>query len=223
MVHLNYQYGNSAAIVTLSNYNVLIDSGFSVYPTLRAKNLINSFQYTLITHLHDDHVGSLSVLILHRKLMPDSEKLTIIYPDEDFKEDLIRFLSHSLGTVEDYVHFKPITDFPEITAVDTKGQHVPNMQTWAYCFKENEQIIAYSGDLGNSDTVYNTLKPFAGEYDITVFHELTFLEGIKSHTFYTELEKYKGICAIYGYHCDPSLRANDLSIPLVFDHKDFLH
>lgn len=220
----DFKYGNSSAIVKLKDHEVLIDCGNVVYSTLRRKNLENSFKYVLITHLHDDHVGSLSSLLIHRFKFKGAGPINIIYPDEEFKNELRALLTFSLGpnpeAIFNWIH---IDEIDGIVAIDTFGKHIPGMRSYSYYFVEYDEILAYSGDVANGDILYKELEKYSANRNITVFHEITFGDDdIKVHTSYKKLEKYKNIGEIYGYHCDPTKRPVDLKIPLVFDHKEFL-
>ncbi len=83
--------GNSAAIVTLNDKNILIDCGFTTFQTLQEKNLTGSIDYILITHLHGDHVGSLPSFLAYCDVV--HEKLPeIIYPSEALRKDIDHFL-----------------------------------------------------------------------------------------------------------------------------------
>jgi|GEM_PF-5625027 len=67
---LDYQFGNASMIIDLPT-RVLVDCGPSIYPKLMEKNLLETFDYLLLTHLHGDHVGSIfQVQALYRVLKP---------------------------------------------------------------------------------------------------------------------------------------------------------
>src|SRR4030095_1587723 len=55
----NPEYGNSAALIRCNGKSILIDCGFTVFAKLKEFNLFNQIDYILITHLHNDHTGSL--------------------------------------------------------------------------------------------------------------------------------------------------------------------
>lgn len=208
----DFEYGNSSAFITLNNERILLDCGNSVYSTLRRKKLINVFDYLLITHLHDDHCGSLSSIILHRMIF-NKKKLKLLYPQQKFREELTNFLSHSLNDVEKYVEFVPFGEFPGIGFLNTFGKHLPWMQTYGYYFEDEGNRLVYSGDLGNADFIFSQLKKLVPK-KTTVFHDISF-EQNKAHTYYHELMKNSRDWQIFGYHCDPSQNPGDNTIPLV--------
>lgn len=215
-------YGNSSALVKVNGKKVLLDCGHAVFPILKKKGLIEDFDFILITHFHDDHVGSLSALILYRNMIAPEKKLSILYPDENFKEQLIRFLEFSIRNPLDYVNFQSLSSHEDISFIDTYGKHVPEMNTYAYYFEEGNKIMAYSGDLGDGNALFQYFQNYSSNKEITFFHEVTFEDNIPPHTYYKKLEKYKELGDIFGYHCDASKKPGDLKFPLVAETPELL-
>src|SRR6476620_12731134 len=61
------EFGSSSAVVeTGAGTLTLIDAGCSTYADLRRTGLIETITDIVVTHLHDDHVGSLGSIINHR-------------------------------------------------------------------------------------------------------------------------------------------------------------
>ena len=216
----DYQYRNSAALVTMNQRRILVDSGNSIYFTLREKNAIDNIDAILITHLHDDHVGSLSSVILHHNIYL-KHKLEILYPTREFKDRLRAFLAFSLQNPDEYVKFRNIDEIEDIEYIETTGLHVETMQTFGYIFKDGGKAWGYSGDLGDPDIIFSTLKE-RGFQNATVFHEIFFHQRIKSHSYYKDLERHLGDFTIYGYHCDPKQNPEDNKIPLVYNSPEWM-
>ena len=63
----DWECGNSSALVSFKGETILIDCGCVVYQQLCRLNLIDKIDAILITHFHDDHVGSLSSILAHRR------------------------------------------------------------------------------------------------------------------------------------------------------------
>jgi glyoxylase-like metal-dependent hydrolase (beta-lactamase superfamily II) len=198
-----------------------VDCGHSVFPRLVQTGLADRIDAVLITHLHDDHVGSLSSFILYHSLVLKKGKLKIIYQSDAFLTILKDFLSFSLGRPEERVEFVEISEFPEVGAIDTFGQHVPGMSTWAFFFREGDEFVVYSGDLGNPTALFAELDSFQLLGKPLVFHEMGF-EQSYGHTWFKELEPYLDRYRIYGYHNDQNLNPPENRIPLVADTPEFL-
>lgn len=217
----DWKYGNSSAILKFGGETFLIDCGHSVYERLCKKKVVQDIEYVLITHLHADHVGSLATFILHHHIFVEDKQLKILYPDKAFKNDLYDFLAFSLLKPEKYIVFQPLVNFPKIRFVDTKDQHVQDMQTYSYYFVDGQDLLAYSGDLGNHEVLFEKLEELETTHNL-VFHEISFDPGLTGHTYYKDLEEYQGKYKIYGYHCDPTKNPEDNKIPLVYNTQEFL-
>lgn len=205
---------NSSALVSLQQGTVLIDCGHSVFQALVQKGVIDEIDAVLVTHFHDDHVGSLSSLILYYNLILQKGKMVLLTPNEEFEDALKLFLSHSLGDPTERVDFRRVGDWPAIQSIDTFGMHVAGMQTWAFTFSEAGSSIAYSGDLGEPTSFFQALRG-ADLPNLRVFHETSYYEQVNAHTYYKVLEGYMDEFEVYAYHCDPHTKPADLKLNLV--------
>ena len=63
----NIKDGNTAAYIKDNNTLLLIDCGETVFKEIQRRNLLEGVSdiNILITHLHSDHVGSLSSLLMY--------------------------------------------------------------------------------------------------------------------------------------------------------------
>ena len=218
----DYDLGNSAAIVTLNEKNILVDCGNSVYRKLRECKLASHIDYILITHFHDDHVGSLNSTILHHKYFSDpSRPAKILIPAPEFQDLLGWFISFGMPHPERYVDFIPLEEVPGIKAIDTFGMHIQNMQSYAYLFEDEGEVLAYSGDLGDPDIVFEHLKDVKGK-NIRVFHEMSFKQTEGVHAYYKDLEKYVSKYDIFAYHMDHRKEPTDNKVPLVANFPDLI-
>jgi len=214
-----FEKGTSAAIVTLSGKHILIDCGFSTILRLNETGLINTIDYILITHLHGDHVGSLSTLLSYYKYKLKIEMPKIIVPTETFHSELRQFLNLSNGT--DWVSYAPIEDFAGIGFVDTTGQHIKEMTSFAYYFLEGDECIYYSGDIGNADTAKQFLLSRT-EPNIKVFHETTASSSSPSHTPYQEVQETLKDHEVYAYHVAKENMPADCTLTLVEEVPELL-
>ncbi len=212
---------NSSAIVELGGKKILIDCGHSVFPRLVTLNLHTEIDFVLITHLHDDHVGSLSSLLLWRAIKNGGKQLTVLYPNDQFKTTLHDFLKVSMLQPEKYCRFQPLSSLSGIHFINTSNKHVRGMPTYAYYFTQNGRTIVYSADLADTAFLMETLWK-SGIRGAEVFHDVTYSEQAKGHAFYREVEPYQKYYQIRAYHCDPALKPADCQLPHVANFPEFL-
>lgn len=214
-------YMNSAAKLHFRGHYILIDCGFTVFPTLVHKNLIQRVDHILLTHLHNDHCGSLPTLLLYKSIIEKSPRPVILYPSEQFKHQLYTILEPQVKDPDKYAEFVPLEQYTGITAIDTFGQHSEDMQTFAYVFDEDEQRIAYSGDLGKPEALFDRLAKMPPLRTL-VFHDITFNAENTGHTYYKKLLPYLTNYEVFGYHCDPTQNPPDNPVRLVFYEPDLM-
>lgn len=217
----DYEFGNSSALIKVADQTILIDCGPSVYPTLRKADVIDSLDYILLTHLHGDHVGGLFSLILHLNLRSSRRrKARLLYASESFRDSVASFLRFSFPDLEAHVAFVPVTEARGVGYIDTAGLHMPAMQSYAYYFAQGNELIYYSGDLGDIRVTESFLSG-RREEDVKVFHEMHYLEG-SAHCHYRSvmalLQRYR----VYAYHMDPRQLPPDNTVPLVANHPELL-
>ena len=125
----------------------LIDCGFTVFQELRKKfdfekyNKIN----VIITHLHNDHAGSLSQFILFMWFVY-GKKVTVISHCEHIKTYL-----EITGTPNESYDLKDRLDNLNFI----KTQHVSELDAYGFEWNINDKKIVYTGDT-------NILEPFMG-------------------------------------------------------------
>lgn len=208
----DWQYGTSAATVQTNNKLFLIDCGRSVFPRLMEHELIEKFDYLVLTHLHGDHVGSIFEVLCQRSLL--GKETPIIVPDEAFGKD-IKSLLDMLHYSRNQDVFIPINDVSEIGRIDTYGQHVADMRNYAYYFSEDDELIYYSGDIGRIETAVDFLAS-RKESKIRVFHDALHIE-YPSHTHYKIVNEALKDYETYLYHCSPEKIPDDNTMPLVVE------
>jgi glyoxylase-like metal-dependent hydrolase (beta-lactamase superfamily II) len=218
----DYEYGNSAAWLMWRGQRILIDCGNTVYAALRQSGLASHIDHLLVTHFHDDHVGSLCSTILHHKyfLRPE-RKASLLVPSLDFQEQLYDFISFALIKPEDFVTFTLLDEMPGIRAIDTKDLHISGMQSYGFVFEDEHEVLAYSGDLGDPNVIFGELLPHR-EKPTRVFHEISFEPSTGVHTSYQDLKPHLAHYDIWGYHIDPRRNPADNDIPLVAHSPELL-
>jgi len=141
---------NNSAYYEADNKLVLIDCGFSVFNI--AKKTFDFSKYDnieiIITHLHNDHAGSLSQIILYLWFV-FHKKVTVISKCEHIKE----YLSIT-GTPEDAYELRTSTN--DITFIQT--QHVSDLDAYGFNLKINDKEIIYTGDTA-------VIEPFEPYFD----------------------------------------------------------
>jgi ribonuclease BN (tRNA processing enzyme) len=220
----DFELGNSAALLDFKGRRILIDCGNSTYQQLRRARLSGNIDHILITHLHDDHVGSLSTFLLHCKyFLKRSHKADILVPSESFLDHLRDYIRFSIPNYEDVVSFTPLSALNGLTAVDTYGLHVPGMPSYGYIFEDEEDVYAYSGDLKDPHVIFKALE--ADHYSlkkIKVFHDMSFDPNDSVHCYYKDIIPYLEKYRIFAYHLDPRDNPADNPIPLLTDHPEYL-
>ncbi len=212
-------YGNSAAIVVLKEMRILVDCGHTVFPRLIQLDLAYKIDALLITHLHDDHVGSLSTFILYHDIVLQKGRIRLFVPNAAMQDLLTGMLSYSLGKVDTRVDFRPIAELEGVGFIDTFGRHVQGMQTFAYYFTDGNRSIVYSGDNGDADYLYAQIA-ILDLPAVTVYHEVFFHFRMHAHAYYQDLMRLAANHETYGYHCDPTVAPADNTLPLVADHPE---
>ena len=207
----DYQYGTSSATVQTHSHLFLIDCGTSVFQSLMEHNLIEKIDFLVLTHLHGDHVGCLFQYILFNG-KSENRKVTILYPDEVFKNNVQQLLDLQFVDQKRY-EFVPIESVPTIGFLDTTGQHIEGMLNYAYYFSEDDELIYYSGDIGKIETAVDFLQTRT-EKNIRVFHDALHVT-YPSHVFYKDINEKLKDYETYLYHCSQEKIPADNTTPLV--------
>jgi len=216
------RYGNSAALLELGGKTLLVDAGFTVYGRLVELEAWAKPDYLLLTHLHNDHCGSLANLVLHRHYFGSGKKTPLLYPAESFRRQVEDFLAIQLKNPAKYVEFLPCSSLPGLQVLDTFGRHSENYQTYSYIFEADGQRLVYSGDLRDAAFLFAHLNTLPS-LPTTVLHDLSFEPANEGHAHYSQLQPYQTTYRIFGYHCDPTANPPDNPIPLVYHQPNLMY
>ena len=135
---------NNSAYIEIDNEFILIDCGFTVFNHL--KENVNFKKYdkinVIITHMHNDHCGSLSQLILYLWFVY-GKKTYVITKCKNIKT----YLDITGTTKEAY----EITDNYK-NLIFIKTEHVKELDCYGFKMKINGKNIIYTGDTKNIDS-----------------------------------------------------------------------
>lgn len=136
---------NNSAYIEERDKLIIIDCGFTVFTQIKKKFDLNKYKEinVIITHLHNDHAGSLSQLILYSYFI-FNKKVNVISMCSKIKEYL-----DITGTPED-----AYTLYNEIENVEfIRTEHTRYLDSYGFKLCVNGKKIVYTGDT-------NILEPF---------------------------------------------------------------
>ena len=156
---------NNSAYIEDNNKLIIIDCGFTVFEQLKNKFDFNKYSNIeiIITHLHNDHAGSLSQIILYLWFIYN-KKVTIYSKCERIRDYL-----EITGTPKESYEIK--NESENITFMKTN--HVQYLDAYGFKLVKDKNII-YTGDT-------NTLNPF-----------LPHIENEKIDELYVDVSKFGG-------------------------------
>lgn len=136
---------NNSAYVELEDKLIIIDCGITVFNIAKQKFDFNKYKEIniIITHLHNDHAGSLSQLILYLWFV-FNKKVKVISACENIKE----YLKITGTTDEAYIIINSDNNIEFI-----KTEHAKELDCYGFYLNINNRKIVYTGDT-------QTLKPF---------------------------------------------------------------
>ncbi len=157
---------NNSAYIEYENKFILIDCGFTVFSQLKNKFDFNKYDEidVIITHLHNDHAGTLSQFILYMYFIYN-KKVNVITKCEKIKE----FLDIT-GTPEDAYELKKENEYIKFI----KTEHVKYLDAYGFELNINSKKIIYTGDtntlesfelyLKNADEFYVDVSRYGGAH-----------------------------------------------------------
>lgn len=144
----NTEEGNTSAYIKHGDKLLLIDCGESIFERIKRKGLLESSKEItiLITHLHSDHVGSLSSLIFYCYYILN-KKVSIIYPSPYALKSLLSIMNNKdnmYNLIESNENTRISLGDMEIMPV--KASHSNEMYCYGYFIYYDNKTIYYSGD-----------------------------------------------------------------------------
>lgn len=171
---------NNSAYIEIENKLIIIDCGFTVFEQVKEKFDFNKYNNIeiIITHLHNDHAGSLSQVILYLWFIYN-KKTTVYSKCSRIKEYL-----DITGTPSDAYEIKDKADNLEFI----KTEHVEHLDAYGFRLNIDNKNIVYTGDtntlepflpyLNNADEFYVDVSKFGGAH-IKIDNVLEILKKIK--------------------------------------------
>lgn len=216
----NTELDNTSAFYKKDGNMLLIDCGGTVFTKLIDNNILDDVKniWIAITHLHDDHCGSLSSLIFYMYFVKNIKAHVIFTDIDDFDSSLIEILK--IQCVLEDMYEKSCSKIPEldlkINFINAKHDIGP---AFSLSMKLNNKYIYYSGD-----TSEICKKPNYYDY---IYQEVSFFDsGV--HCNYDKLAGYGPFREkIYLMHIDDSskikfLKKQGFRIVNIFKKKNFV-
>jgi len=167
----------------LINDRILVDCGYNVFPKLKQlekddPDFIKNIDCIVITHMDDDHMGSLKSLLYYRYFMLGES--TDIYCSADVKQYLLRVNREKKSSIEVDANIVSINDieysqnvlhlnFRVVRAI----HHIP---TFGVIFYTSEKMIAISGDTQANFRFEEKIKEIRGVFPgqkSLIFHDFS--------------------------------------------------
>lgn len=144
----NTEEGNTSAYIKDGDKLLLIDCGESIFERIKRKSLLETSKEItiLITHLHSDHVGSLSSLIFYCHYMLN-KKVSIIYPSPYALKSLLSIMNNKENMYKLIESNENASiSLGDIEVMPVKASHSNEMYCYGYFIYYNNKTIYYSGD-----------------------------------------------------------------------------
>ena len=171
---------NNSAYIEFENKLFIIDCGYTVFNEIKNKFEFNKYDEIniIITHLHNDHAGSLSQLILYLWFVYKI-KVNVISKCINIETYL-----KITGTVPEAYEVK--TEFNNIQFIKTK--HVDYLDAYGFIMNISDRTILYTGDTAT----LSTFLPYLNDID-ELYIDLSKSGGahIKIDDILDELKKLK--------------------------------
>ena len=166
------QLRNTNAYFVKDDTFFLIDCGFTTFDQLiRLEDFTKVKKFViLLTHLHADHCGSLSMTISYSfnilKRVP-----TLIFP----LTTVVDLLTLMGIPSEQYVLKSEMQKIEGIVVQPVEVQHTPLMRCFGYVLEDEEKSIYYSGD--SSLIPQNIIKAFHDSKINELYQDTTYIKG----------------------------------------------
>lgn len=195
---------SNSAMIKTGRHLLLIDCGESTFRTLIKNDILSDIASVdiLITHMHGDHIGSLSTLI-HYLFLIKNIKANIYFPSNELKELLI--LSNNQEDTYNYIKVDKKEKLLDNLYVEPFAvKHIENTNSFGYEIEYNDRTIIYTGD--SAELPYNINEKLSNKENITLYQDVS-LYDVKAHLYYKNLIKEidKNVAhKVFAMHLDDS-------------------
>jgi len=177
-------WGSNSAFFTLGDQLYLLDCGETAFQRIFARPELQSCTgiTVLVTHLHADHIGSLSTFAAYC-MQVLNKPICIASPDAT----LPRVLSLMGVTTELYQFQRDFTrPFPGgLTVTPLRVNHAPEMECYGFFLSDGNGTVYYSGDANTLPAIVRE-KLTTGEVSCA-YQEITYEKG--THPSHCTLEQ----------------------------------
>ena len=188
----------TATLLRTNNVSYLIDCGAPVEALMKNREIpVNSIKSVFITHMHEDHVCTLSAIVkyfnFYQELKdPVQNVVDIHFPEENAIEAFNNWLLaiHSKMPSK-YVNFKTVTpgefyqdENIKVTAIPT--DHIQGFPTYAYKMELEGKKILFTGDLAGDIHDYPQVA-FEEDFD-AIISEFTHFSIMKTLPMFKKMK-----------------------------------
>ena len=219
------QWGNTSALGTFGGQTLLLDCGENIFTRLYETGLLETCgkMTVLITHIHADHVGSLSTLISYMRYEKQNP-IRVCFPGDQV-ERLMKtcgisdgeclFDNRPAGTLENGVSYRAIP-----------VEHAANLSCYGYQVTAPEGCFYYSGDARTLPS--QVLADFQAGRIQELYQDATFLQPQgQSHGSLEALcqaiapRQRQRVCPMHFYDVTPKdAAARGFAIPDCFEGRN---
>lgn len=177
-------WGSNSAFFTLCDHLYLLDCGETSFQRISARPELQSCGgiTVLVTHLHADHIGSLSTFAAYC-MQVLNKPICIASPD-----DTLPHVLSLLGVTTDIYQFQ--RDFSRpfpggLIVTPLRVNHAPEMECYGFFLSDSHNTVYYSGDANTLPAIVRE-RLAAGELSC-VYQETTYEKG--THPSHCTLEQ----------------------------------
>jgi len=196
---------NSSFYITCAGTNMLFDCGYNVFPHLKEHKpeILEEMDFVVITHLDDDHVGSLKSLLYYRYFVLG--KTTIVRYAKDIGAELALFLPKNEEMVNGKYVNAPIYNMVQIAEFKTLGhteldnflvaiEGVHHVKSFGFAVgNTNGAMVVISGDTKANKALEITVEQIEKRFNVQesyILHDFSYFDQPENnpHASITDIE-----------------------------------